>query len=86
MNIRQLHDERLLLSVKPTLTLEDKSRLRELNELLKDVKWSNYYHYNGWKVGDYLIGDPKFIAGNEGRVLRAETKIEIERLIDLYAF
>lgn len=81
-NIRQLHDERLLLSIKPTLTLDDKTRLRELNELLKNVKWSNYYCYKRWLVGDYLMGDPRFIAGNEGRMLRANSQSEIERLID----
>lgn len=82
-NIKELHDERLKLSVKPILTIADKSRLKELNELLKDVKWVEYYYYNSWLVGDYLISTPRFLAcDTEGKCLRANTKIEIERLID----
>lgn len=40
------------------------------------------YYYRGWMVHHYIEGEEQYLACNEGLVLRATTREEIERLID----
>jgi hypothetical protein len=41
------------------------------------------YYFCGWSVSHYVLPPEQFIACQEGKVLRASTKEQIEKLISL---